>query len=572
MTRLAPAPVRFSMSRRRRMRRRRVTVGVSLLLAFAGLLYFGPRLLSLVRADVLPGTTIGGVDVGGLDEAALQSVLEDVATERMNEPLVVRRGLVDARVTGEVAEVRASAGEAGYRFDVDASAAPALALGRRANPFDAWADHLASFRGGRAFDVVEYVNEDTLTAWSESTAEALAIDPIEGMVAFEGASVVRTDPEPGIVVDAARLAELTREALLDRDAGVIDAPVEAVEPTTTVADVDAAEALAARVVSGPVELSRDGGRLVLEPARLAELVEVVRREEEPRLTLHLDPTRLRESLDDTVVAGFERDPVDAEIRLAGGAITISESADGFRFDAAATATQVLDLSTGNGPRSATLEGQVVPPDLSTEDARELRIAEPTGTFTTHFTPGQSRVQNIRRIAELVNGVVLRPGESFSVNDHVGERTVEKGFAPGGAILDGEFVEQIGGGVSQFATTMYNAAYFGGYELVRYQAHSYYIDRYPMGREATLNYPTIDLEIRNNSPYGLLIEATSTASSVTVTTWGTQWVEVESVTGNPTNVRSGRVRNGFDVVDTRVLRFPDGRVEREERFTRYRPES
>jgi hypothetical protein len=177
-----------------------------------------------------------------------------------------------------------------------------------------------------------------------------------------------------------------------------------------------------------------------------------------------------------------------------------------------------------------------------------------------------------RISELVSGVVLRPGASFSVNDHVGPRTEEKGFVPGGAILEGEFVEQIGGGVSQFATTMYNAAYFGGYELVRYKAHSYYISRYPMGREATLNYQTVDLEIRNNSPYGLLIEATTTGSSVTVTTWGTEWVEVESVTGEPFNVRQGRVRNGFDVVDTRVLRFPDVRVEREERFTLYLPEN
>jgi vancomycin resistance protein YoaR len=159
-----------------------------------------------------------------------------------------------------------------------------------------------------------------------------------------------------------------------------------------------------------------------------------------------------------------------------------------------------------------------------------------------------------------------------VNDHVGPRTVEKGFVPGGAIMDGEFVDQIGGGVSQFATTLYNAAYFGGYELVDYRAHSYYISRYPRGREATLNYPTIDLVVRNSSPYGMLIEATTTDDSVTVTIWGTDWVEVESVTGQPFNVQPGQVRNGFDVVDTRILRFPEGREEREERFTRYLPEN
>jgi vancomycin resistance protein YoaR len=330
-------------------------------------------------------------------------------------------------------------------------------------------------------------------------------------------------------------------------------------------------AAATRAVSGPVDLARNDGRLVLEPAQLAELLTVRQREEEPRLVLDLDPDGLHDAIGEDVIAAFEVDPVDAEIALVDGAIQISESSDGFRFDAGIAAEQVLALATGAGERSATLDGRILEPELSTAEAHDLGIVEPTGTFTTHFTAGQSRVQNIARISELVSGVVLRPGASFSVNDHVGPRTEEKGFVPGGAILEGEFVEQIGGGVSQFATTLYNAAYFGGYELVRYQAHSYYISRYPMGREATLNYPTIDLEIRNNSPHGLLIEATTTASSVTVTTWGTPWVEVESVTGQPFNVRSGRVRNGFDVVDTRVLRFPDGREEREERFTRYLPE-
>ncbi|MGM0818705.1 MAG: VanW family protein, partial [Actinomycetota bacterium] len=105
----------------------------------------------------------------------------------------------------------------------------------------------------------------------------------------------------------------------------------------------------------------------------------------------------------------------------------------------------------------------------------------------------------------------------------------------------------------------------------HQPHSYYISRYPAGRESTINYDTIDVRIRNDSPYGLLIDTSHTDSSVTVSMWGTDWVEVDSVSGPRRNVEPGSIRDGFDITVTRILRFPDGSEEREEEFTRYLPE-
>jgi vancomycin resistance protein YoaR len=334
--------------------------------------------------------------------------------------------------------------------------------------------------------------------------------------------------------------------------------------------VDRVLAAAEQALSGPLVLSRGEAQLAFAPADLAALLEVERAGAD--LELAVDPDRLDGLVDAELREHLESEPQDAEFEIAGDTVEIVPSTDGFRFDPERAAEQLVDVATGRGAREAELDGEAIAPAFTTADAEALGIVERVSSFTTHFQAGQSRVVNIHRIADLVNGVIIAPGDTFSVNGHVGRRTRDNGFVEGGAILHGEFVSAVGGGVSQFATTMYNAAYFGGYELVRYKAHSYYISRYPMGREATLNYPTVDLEIRNNSPYGLLIEATTTGSSVTVTTWGTEWVEVESVTGEPFNVRQGRVRNGFDVVDTRVLRFPDGRVEREERFTRYLPEN
>jgi vancomycin resistance protein YoaR len=160
--------------------------------------------------------------------------------------------------------------------------------------------------------------------------------------------------------------------------------------------------------------------------------------------------------------------------------------------------------------------------------------------------------------------------------------------PAPAIDRGEFVQDIGGGVSQFATTMYNAAFLGGYEIVEHKPHSQYISRYPEGREATLDYPNVDLKFRNSSPHGLYIDTSYTGTSITVSIWATPWVQVSTSTGGRSNftgpetivrpnpaLAPGEERviqegagQGFQVTVTRTLTFPDGRVEDEAVTTTY----
>ena len=132
-----------------------------------------------------------------------------------------------------------------------------------------------------------------------------------------------------------------------------------------------------------------------------------------------------------------------------------------------------------------------------------------GEFTTKHPAGQPRVTNIHRISDETRGVLIAPGDTFSVNDFVGRRTAEKGYVLAPVIENGEHVEDIGGGVSQYATTLFNAAFFGGLDIPAYKAHSEYISRYPYGREATVAYPSVDLKVRNNTPYGVVIWPTYT---------------------------------------------------------------
>lgn len=563
--------------------------GVVVLVVLVGGVLMGLR---LVRPGALPGTQLAGMSLGGASEREVASEVADYARRRERMPVHVRNG---------EAEVSAPAAELGYELHPLETVEAVLARGRQTNPLAALADHVrATFGATLSVDPVASVDTDALEAWVEDAAPQLAQEPVEATLSFDGGTVERVESEPGAKVAADELEARLRRALLDHGshAGVrrqlvVTADAEPVEPETTAADLDAVATTAERAVSAPVTLTRDDVSMTLEPADIGAVLDVRRTSEDTdgrRLELTVDPDDLAGQVPDDVLARLQRDPVDAEISVQGGSVSISQSAEGFRFVPETAAEQVLELATTSGQRTAELRGEVVEPDLTTAEARDLDITERIATFTTNFTPGEPRVTNIQLIAEMVDGTLIRRGETFSLNGHVGPRTREKGFVADGAIFGGEFVQDIGGGVSQFATTLYNAAYFGGYAIPDHKAHSFYISRYPVGREATLDYPSVDLKIHNDSPHGALIKTSSTGSSVTVSMWGTEWVEVDSVAGERENVREPETevrenpdlppgerrvvrsgRAGFDITVTRVLRFPDGRVERETERTRYQAE-
>jgi vancomycin resistance protein YoaR len=546
--------------------------------------------LRLARPGVLPGIVISDVEMGGLSGPQLRDAVVRAARQR---------SAVTVTVTHRQRRVTALSAQLGYEMDVDRTIQAVLARGRQANPLAALADHLRAFAGTISVQPVQRVDDERIDAWAAVTARELSTAPIEGAIRFEGAHVVRVEPQPGTRVLPEPLREMTRAALLEGRTATITAQSEPIDPRTRSEDLDAVFAQAAKAVSAPITLSRGDQALTLLPAEIGALLRAEPGRAQPgpgvqggpSLTLVVDPAAIERVISAEQRDALEPEPIEARFTVTGGRVSISESRLGFRLDPEATAARMLAVATGDGPRKVELVGETVAPSLTTEQARALNITERVSTFTTYHACCQPRVSNIHRIADLVNGAVIRPGETFSLNAYVGPRTAEKGFVEGGAIQDGEFVEEVGGGVSQFTTTMFNAAYFGGYDIVEHKPHSYFISRYPEGREATLNYPTVDLKFRNNSPYGILVQTSYTSTAVTVSFWATKWVTVSSTTGSRTALTEAETiyrendalppgsehvvqeggTEGFDVVVTRVRRFPDGRTDREEFRTRYLPE-
>jgi vancomycin resistance protein YoaR len=220
---------------------------------------------------------------------------------------------------------------------------------------------------------------------------------------------------------------------------------------------------------------------------------------------------------------------------------------------------VNDLRT-----QAEVEVRVTQPTLGSDEAR--KVDQLIGTFTTTHPCCQPRVTNIQRMAEIVDGTVLMPGDEFSLNRTTGRRTTESGFVPAPALVEGESEDQVGGGVSQFSTTLYNATWFAGIDLITHAPHSQYFSRYPPGREATLDYDSIDQKFRNDTDAPILIRTATTGTTVTVALYGhTGDREVVSTTGPRRPTSDG----GFSIVVTRVVRDSGSNVSTKEARATYR---
>lgn len=230
-------------------------------------------------------------------------------------------------------------------------------------------------------------------------------------------------------------------------------------------------------------------------------------------------------------------------------------------DAEDTETEATETDETEDSEAALPERSIrLEPDLTggvegVVELEALGIIEEVSTFTTNHDCCENRVVNIQLMAEIVQGYIIRPGETFDLNEIVGRRTSSAGFKPAGAIANGILEAQVGGGVSQFTTTILNAAFFGGLDIVEYQSHSLYFSRYPKGREATISFPKPDFIIRNPTEYGILVWPTWTPNSITVTFYSTKNVEVFCV------ARDGSLVSGPSECDKTITSSSQGQCTR-----------
>jgi len=523
--------------------------------------------LALVGSDVPRGTRSVGVDIGGRSQTAAATHLSARLSPKLTAP-------INARVGGETFRIDPRA--AGVRLDASATAKVAVTR----NPFL----RAAALLGRRDVPPVVRVDELRLAPVLAAQDARFGQPPERGAVRFDGTTPVPVYPKAGRGLDPARTAAAVKDAWLRRDP--IRLTVSTVIPRATAADVDkAVEEIARPAMAAPVLVRVASRTAVVPPSAIAGAL-VLSADAAGTITPRFDSRRLDASLTEAL-RPVNVVPRDAAFKIVGAAVQIVPAVPGRKVDTAALAVDLVAVLTKPAPRTVTGEliGNVAP-KLTTARAATLGVKEKISTFTTHHPCCVSRVRNIHLVADEVDGALVMPGETFSLNNHTGPRTAAQGYVEAPVINDGKLKNEIGGGISQFATTTFNAVFFAGLKDVYHQPHSFYISRYPAGREATVYAPNVDLKFANDSPYAVLIDTSYTSTSITVSFWSTKRYEIASVSGPRTNVTTYQTQylgdtpdciaasgvNGFDITVTRVFKQA-GRVIRNEVFrTRYQPEN
>jgi vancomycin resistance protein YoaR len=542
--------------------RRRLALGGLIALVLLVVLYVAAAWV--LSARVPRGTTVGGLDLGGLRAAEAERELT-AAYQRLD-------GVLPVRASGT--EVKLDLPKVG--LTVDPAATVDELTGFSLNPASLW----RHARGGDVRPVGSPAAglSDQLNALKPATDRA----PRDAAVTFTAQGPKLRDAVIGSSLQVGASAALIEgQWLVAR--GPLTLPTARNQPLITQEKAAAAlSGIAEPAVSGPLELTVGDRTVTVSPAQLASALSLKNVGGELRPAV--DGKKLRHAVLDAN-PGLGVEPKDARIVLSGGRPTIVPGVAGTTIDATSLSTLVLPVLQNGAQRSVTVRTVVEQPELTTAQARKLGVKERVSTFSTNLTSNPQRTENLRIAARTVNGTLVRPGETFSLNAVLGQRTAAKGYNQAPTIQGGRLVPDYGGGVSQMATTIFNNVFFAGLQDITHKAHSFYIPRYPEGREATVNFPTVDLRWRNDSKYGVLVQA-SVDSQVHVSFWSTKVWDIKAAKGPRTNVKPPKTvyddsddcvdqdpSDGFDVSVTRTFRRPgSSAVVRTQTFrTHYIPE-
>ncbi|WP_225220279.1 VanW family protein [Oerskovia merdavium] len=515
---------------------------------------------------VPPETTVAGVEVGGLDRTSAVSALEKGLGGRAKEPITLQAG--EATTTLDPAA-------AGLAFDAQATADELTSFSM--SPVQLW----KQLFGGEEELPVTTVDKTKLAAQVAEVEASLNVEPVDGSVVFTDGQPTATPALDGAEVVADEATTIIESSWLTA-AQPLDLPTDPIAPAITQAETDAALAQATTLVSAPVTVEVGGQRAELSPDVLAEAAAF--NAADGSLQLTLDGATLLEAVvdgtDDLLNAA-----ADAKFVFVNGAPVIEGGAPGTTIDPAALSAAVATAGTGT-ERTATVELVESDPAQSVAALEALGVKEKVSEFSTPLTNDAQRTENLRVGASKVNGTLVLPGETFSLTETLSPITKAGGYFSAGIVQDGKHVDGIGGGLSQMATTTYNAGFFAGLDDVEHRQHSYWFSRYPAGREATIFVGSIDMKFKNDTPYGVLMQSWVGGGELHVAIWSTKYYEVQTSEGEKRNVvqpttvtHSGadcvpqpKGNPGFTITTPRKVLL-DGKVVKDEKNTwTYKPDN
>lgn len=522
----------------------------------------------VTMSGVPTGTQVAGVDIGGQSVNEATQTLEDNLAERAATPIVL-----SARDQETVLEPASAEMSMDYRATAERASGPIW------NPLQL----IQHFTGGTVVvPPVVLVNQDLLSEQIQAFAITADEPPTEPTITFEELNPVVTNGAEGEGLDQEASKDLILSSYIVAEPA-LSLPVTNLQPTVSEEEAQRVrDEYAVPAVSAPVEVVVDSARDSLAEPVIAETLSFA--PVEGTLQPQLNPDLVRANLPG--LASVEQPGQNATWDVSSGTPVVVPSSTGLGVPNEELTGRIIDVLPKTDPAQRVAQMQLLPtePELTTEQAQALNITTKLSEFTQGFPFNESRRTNVGQAARFMNGTVLLPGDVFSMNETIKERTEANGYVAGIFISGGRFEMGLGGGVSIATTATWTAAFYAGLEAIEVHPHSLYISRYQPGLEATVAWGLLDLRFRNDTGNGVLITTQAGNDFITVTMWGTpvydrirsesserfNIVPFRRVFDTSSSCRGQAGVDGFTINVFRIFEKGGQEVRREKFTTRYDP--
>lgn len=550
--------------------------GLTLLVLLTFAAAFAAGYASFHNGRVLPGVEVGGVALGGMDRATAERTLRRTLPDVSAGALTVRVGNLEERI---------GYAELGREYDLDTMLDEAFSVGRGGTPVDQVGAQMRTMMSGVSIPVAVTWDAAALAQRVAAIAADAQLSASDAFISRPDGRFTVTEAVVGQTVDLQPAVASAMAALNNTspDSTSIEVEARSIEPAISTVQAQAAADQANSVVDEPLTVLAGGTRATIDEQTLSGWV-------------FLDDAapgewklRIDEGAIQQWVALLKRDvdvaATNASYEFEGRRAIATADADGTAIDGEAAEASILaalnERWSGEGEPQAqiSLAMITVEPQFTLAQAQELvdRVRR-LGSWTTRYESSVSNGfgQNIRRPTRLINGYVVQPGEEFDFVEVAGPITAANGYTGGAAIVHGNTIFDgiVGGGLCSCSTTLFNAALRAGFEITERRNHAYYLDRYPVGLDATIwiNGSRVQsMSFMNDSPYPILIRGVNQANAVTFHiygvpdgrdvrilkpgVWGRQpaWTKYEYTTEIPAG-RSERLEYEFDGFNSSVERI------------------
>ena len=407
--------------------------------------------------------------------------------------------------------------------------------------------------------------------------------PINATLTTQGGRVITTEALSGTRIDWEKTTQSLKQSWLyeGRRAEVVIAFIPPEVSNEVVNQVRSN--LAELAVSAPITLEIGSREVTISPEVIGSALNFVPNNE--KLESRFDEKVIIDEIS-RQIPNVQTQATDAKFDFIGNKIVIIPAQEGIKFEPGQLDAALSPVFRQKNNRTVNLDSAVIKPVVSTESLEALGIKEQLSSFRQGFDYLPYREINVGQAAKYMDGKILKPGEIFSMNETIKERTTKNGYVKGIYIGEGgRFDFGLGGGVSIITSATWNAAFYAGLEKIEQRAHSVHIARYPPGLEATVSWPRLDLKFRNNTNNNILIKALPERDGITISMYGTKiYDKVISKFGEPyaINNKIDRVISydpncleqeaapGFKINVTREFWKNNTIVETENFLTSYRP--